>query len=69
MFETLNFVSLTCGLLLQSPGLVLLIDHHFHVFVPLSVLLSLQLFQELLVSHKDTVGIALFLGLSGEQFC
>ena len=68
VLKSLYLLSLLGGLIFESLGLVgsgLGVLHHFN---SLNVLLSLELFEELLVAHQDAVRISLLLLLTGEQF-
>ena len=58
--ESLDLLSLTLSLLLESLGLVLFVGGMVVSFVPLCILLTLELFKELFVSDKDAIWINCF---------
>ena len=58
--ESLDLLSLTLSLLLESLGLVLFVGGMVVSVVPLCILLSLELFKELFVSDKDAIWINCF---------
>ena len=55
--KSLNLLALAGGLLPESLGLIFLVGCVFHLAESLHVFLALELLEELLVTHKDRVGV------------